>query len=263
MKENNSLIQKSKLMIGLFSFLGIMMVFAIVTTNLTSKGTYSATTMTCSCKDGGTWSQSEGICKKTTSSVDTKTCSSNASGDGCATYKSNGYSCEAISSSAQGATFSCTKTIYNDASYTPPASDCKVSCDAGKYLSTDGTCKTCPAGYYCVGGESGTHLCDAGKYCPNEGMSVGLTCPANSYCGSGAKSPTSCPDGKISPAGSKFESDCVSPTPTPTPTSTTTQKAVSSPRCLTSCIARPTSVVGKPHLSVPTHRTTPSTSMPS
>ena len=41
MKENNNLKQKSKLMIGLFSFLGIMMVFAIATTNLTSKGTYS------------------------------------------------------------------------------------------------------------------------------------------------------------------------------------------------------------------------------
>lgn len=78
MKENNNLKQKSKLMIGLFSFLGIMMVFAIATTNLASKGTYSADCSihysATSCKSAGcNWDRVNEVCYGSTSSTPNST----------------------------------------------------------------------------------------------------------------------------------------------------------------------------------------------
>lgn len=133
MKENNSLIQKSKLMIGLFSFLGIMMVFAIVTTNLTSKGTYSYTASTCpgtidngkccTCSKGSysngkcTWSETvrtpnSGDCQVTSKTYSSYQCYKNVSLNGVSesqatTYRSVGYEC--VKEGIGSTTYTCTK----------------------------------------------------------------------------------------------------------------------------------------------------------
>ena len=210
--EKDNLKTKSKLMIGLFSFLGVLMVGTLVATNFTQKGTYSALNYTC--PDGGTVSGSTCVAS----------CSQNATvGDGCAGLKAKGFTCTFVNGNSQGGTYSCTKAAVPlpTATNTPTP----TSCGIGKYLSVDGTCKTCSAGFYCIGNQA--HLCSPGKYCPNAGMSVALVCPANHYCGSGATAPTACPSGTTSPAGSIDSSACVASqssgsTSTPTPTTSCT-----------------------------------------
>lgn len=61
-------------------------------------------------------------------------------------------------------------------------SSCTLQCKAGYYYNkTTGVCDTCPAGFYCAGGDNAVQ-CSAGTYCPTgsgsaTACSVGYSCP--------------------------------------------------------------------------------------
>ena len=125
-----------------------------------------------------------------------------------------------------------------------------ITCGRGTFYNGDGTCKTCPANYYCPGVTSeksattikGRNSCGSGKTSPagsydiSQCVSSGSTtitcgrgtfyngdgtcktCSANYYCPGGTynksdtsiKGKNSCGSGKTSPAGSYDVSQCVS-----------------------------------------------------
>ena len=75
----------------------------------------------------------------------------------------------------------------------------------------------CPQGYYCPRGSTLTIPCDAGKYCPNQGMeSSSGNCSAGYYCTGASKvsDPTdnitgnACPAGSYCPFGSETFTLC-------------------------------------------------------
>jgi hypothetical protein len=78
--------------------------------------------------------------------------------------------------------------------------ECNVpttNCPAGQYSQKDSTngsatCKVCPAGSYCVGGNEQPKICPKGSYCP-EGSSTPTQCPTGfTTAGEGAKSKDEC-----------------------------------------------------------------------
>ena len=86
----------------------------------------------------------------------------------------------------------------------------------------NGTCRICPIGYFCSGGDrrkcsAGTYqasqgggrckTCSEGYYCP-EGATTQTICPAGSYCPEGSGSATLCPAGTYQPSTGK--SECIS-----------------------------------------------------
>ena len=83
-----------------------------------------------------------------------------------------------------------------------------ITCPQGQYLN-NGTCTTCPAGYYCPvgttppGGANPPVICPPNTYCP-----VGTTPPG------GSNPPFACPNGTTAPAGSTNVSQCVAPSGT-------------------------------------------------
>ena len=102
--------QKFDKWIGLLSILVVLIVaivFSIVVSDThLAKGTYGATN--CSCPSGYTLTAAYKCLKQNTNSV---SCTQNASvGDGCATYRAQGYTCTVVHATAQGATYSCSKT---------------------------------------------------------------------------------------------------------------------------------------------------------
>jgi hypothetical protein len=136
--------------------------------------------------------------------------------------------------------------------YCPLAVSEAIPCPAGTYgpstgLQSSSQCTDCPAGQYCVPGQSLiTGYCDAGFYCPSrssgptqepcpagfrrtstgarsssdcttclagsycpEGSSVGLACPQGAYCPAGSLVPTLCPKGTYGSSTSLLASaDC-------------------------------------------------------
>ena len=103
--------QKFDKWIGLLSVLVVLIVaivFSIVISDThIAKGTYGATN--CTCPSGYTLTAAYKCLKQNTNSV---SCTQNATvGDGCATYRSQGYTCTVVHATAQGATYSCSKTV--------------------------------------------------------------------------------------------------------------------------------------------------------
>lgn len=105
--------------------------------------------------------------------------------------------------------------------YCPSGTAYALLCEAGKYnddttgLTSNASCKDCPAGNYCVDGRV-SGLCSAGYFCsggsptptPSE-SSYGKPCPIGYYCLEGTTTPTSCPDGKFRKlTGGRLASDC-------------------------------------------------------
>ena len=83
----------------------------------------------------------------------------------------------------------CGAGTHSAAGSTSP-SDCKLTCAAGKYYAGQNNCETCPANYYCIGGD---FTVDSGTVRPGDS-------------GSGA---AACPEGTTSPAGSTSRVACV------------------------------------------------------
>ena len=102
--------KNSKRMMFIYGFLGLFMIFGLVVTN-TAKPTYSANVCSCSSYGSGWVLTETGKCIKNTE--DSVTCYNNAQGNSCTEYENNGYICTLVSSTAQGASYKCTKTTQD------------------------------------------------------------------------------------------------------------------------------------------------------
>lgn len=154
MKEK--LKSSSKTLYGVCTCIIVLMIVCYFG-NKNLKGTYSAASYSCpsgyvnfngnnkycyKCNDSAaTLVNYNGAvkCRKINNNIidDTQTCYENADGDGCATWKSQGYTCKLITASAQGASYKCTKPGYSY--YTPSTTDItKTEFDCTRtYLNCD------------------------------------------------------------------------------------------------------------------------------
>jgi len=112
--------------------------------------------------------------------VGTQIASANATQ--CTTPAGNWYiGAHTVAAGSKSAPTSC-KTGYTISGTTAAdhdgETDCKISCEAGKYIATAGAgCAVCPAGKYCLGGSKNQ----------TETLAVSGSCPAGTYSTGGAK----------------------------------------------------------------------------
>ena len=67
------------------------------------------------------------------------------------------------------------------------------ACGAASYPLANGSCASCPIGYFCPEGANAL-VCPVGFICPSLGLSSPVLCPAQSYCPSaGSSNGTKCP----------------------------------------------------------------------
>ncbi|MBR2412676.1 MAG: hypothetical protein IKB10_03355 [Alphaproteobacteria bacterium] len=104
------------------------------------------------------------------------------------------------------------------------------------------TCKDCPAGYSCSGGDAAAKMCASGTYQPSTGQTSCLTTPAGNYSGTGAVNYTACATGSYQPsAGQSSCMTCPAGSECPTTTAATLCEAGEyAPAGSTACSTCPT-----------------------
>ena len=196
----------------------LLIIIAIVFVTMISsakiaKDTYATCVYSCASYGSGYTLTAANKCLKT--STDSVTCYQNATvGDGCATYRSQGYTCTVVHATSQGASYSCSKQTQD---IKDAICNWQASCYTynGKYIwatsqsqavgnangLSQSQCTGCASGYKAQGStcvvDCGSHasytdagcVCDVGYY-----KSGGSCVKGAGYCDSGV--PGDC-DGKV------------------------------------------------------------------
>nr|XP_054760934.1 uncharacterized protein LOC129267226 [Lytechinus pictus] len=88
-----------------------------------------------------------------------------------------------------------------------PGFYCHLGSNSSNPSVASSTGGPCPAGSFCVGGNSDYVLCPPGYYQPNEREDNCLDCPEGHYCEEGSSNYTICPKGHFCPLNTEFATE--------------------------------------------------------